>query len=499
MTLQGTQATAPDGEAITAAGIWPQLRAALIVGGVVCTLSLFGILARPVGFLAAIWPANAVLLGLLVARPHLANAGGWCGALAGYLVSGVLAHDPGPMLVWLTLANLSGVVVGFALMRRAPDDDRHLRRPASILRLFLVCLAASAAAAIVGTLLGARQGGTPLSGGLMHWFATELTNYIIALPVLLAAPSALSPTLPRGWLDALVASPRHGAPLAALTLSLLGSVLLGGPGAVALSAPSLLWCALTYGLFPNTLIVFAFSVVMLAAQAAGWMVMPAPHGLLHTATSFSLGITFLVLGPLTVTSIARAQRNLLARLDRAATHDGLTGLLNRQSFLDGCRAAGPPASGVAVMMIDIDHFKRFNDTHGHATGDAVLVAVTQALAGALPQGCLLGRLGGEEFAVLLAGITRTEAEVLAARLLRAVEATEVDLADGAKLQATVSIGLVHHTGMPEGGPATLLPFADAALYDAKAGGRDQVRVAPAIAPADQVPPHAALPSSPLRV
>lgn len=170
------------------------------------------------------------------------------------------------------------------------------------------------------------------------------------------------------------------------------------------------------------------------------------------------------------------------RLMELANTDGLTKTLNRRALLEEgesqlelARRHGRPLS---LMMIDADHFKKVNDVHGHHVGDAVLVRLADVVRGCLRGTDRLGRLGGEEFAVLMPETDREQAEAVAQRLLRAIRETEVATDTGAALRFTVSIGLAGLETATED-LAALLRAADAALYRAKAEGRDRHSVAEA--------------------
>jgi diguanylate cyclase (GGDEF)-like protein len=161
--------------------------------------------------------------------------------------------------------------------------------------------------------------------------------------------------------------------------------------------------------------------------------------------------------------------------DMART-DELTGLANRRAFLEQGTAAIDQAQRynrpLSLVMFDIDHFKLINDTHGHAAGDAVLRGVADRVKRAARAADITGRLGGEEFALLLPETGATAAVNLAERLRRDVGALAI-FHDGLVLRFTCSFGVTEHT------PATdrlglLLGAADKALYQAKALGRDRV-------------------------
>lgn len=162
-------------------------------------------------------------------------------------------------------------------------------------------------------------------------------------------------------------------------------------------------------------------------------------------------------------------------IDLAST-DSLTGALTRRAFLEEatglCLLARRHARPLSVLMVDADHFKKVNDTHGHHVGDAVLVRLTTLFRECLRTTDKLGRLGGEEFVVLLPETDREHASVVAERLLHAVRDADIRTDAGDTLKITVSIGLATlTTQVPD--IRILLQHADEALYDAKAGGRNR--------------------------
>jgi diguanylate cyclase (GGDEF)-like protein len=133
-------------------------------------------------------------------------------------------------------------------------------------------------------------------------------------------------------------------------------------------------------------------------------------------------------------------------------------------------------ASVAVLMIDLDHFKLINDTYGHLVGDKVLAAVVAALRLAIRPGDLVGRFGGEEFTVLLARATLPEAMAAATRINDRIRTLHLRRVDDATPRVTASIGVAifGHHGLDLG---DLLSAADNALYEAKRAGRDRIRLA----------------------
>jgi diguanylate cyclase (GGDEF)-like protein len=160
-----------------------------------------------------------------------------------------------------------------------------------------------------------------------------------------------------------------------------------------------------------------------------------------------------------------------------ASTDELTGIANRRAFMGQLdrEIAGAAEFGwpLAVAMFDVDHFKAVNDRYGHAVGDRVLQLIAARAAAVVRGGDLVGRLGGEEFGILMPGASLQEAAVVAERLRRAMEtAGELDESLPA---VTISVGIA--TREKQRDAAELLAAADVALYAAKGEGRNRVRIA----------------------
>jgi len=438
-----------------------------------------GILTRPSAYLAAFWPANAVLLGLMVREPRLARAHGWAAAVAAYFAADFVTGGKLLATVALTGANLCGVVAGVWLYSRVVPGSRRLQRPLAILHLYCVTVVVALAAALPGGLASAYFWGSSFSSGFTLWVSAEWVNALLVLPVVLSAP-----TLPwRRWFAVGLAELRkldweRAAPLLALVAAQAAGMWVGGPGGVAFPVAALLWCALTYTVFTTSLISFISCTVQFAGAAAGFFDVPLEPVHAHSLVSIRLGIALLSLGPLAVAVSNASRAEALARLDRAVSHDHLTGVLARGAFLSHAgrllhRLVGE-GQGVTVLMLDIDHFKLVNDRHGHASGDAVLAGFAALATSALRPDDLVGRLGGEEFAAVLPRVSLDDAMQVADRLRARVAEEAFDLPGGATLNVTVSIGLVRVDDAAGMSIETLLARADEALYRAKAQGRNAV-------------------------
>jgi|AGFS01.1.fsa_nt_gi diguanylate cyclase (GGDEF) domain len=456
---------------------WGKWGEPVLLGLVIFGLSLLGILTRIPGLLAALWPANAVMLGLLIRFPQLNRPAGWLMATLGYLAADLLANGPPGRTLLLTAANLSGVAVGCWLFSYRPEADRELKSPTAFLQCIWISILASLAAGGAGAVANPLVFHRPMVSGLGYWFATELVHYLAILPVLLTFPRDR-----KEWamLHLHFFEGRRLMPLAALIGSLALATLLDGPGVLALPIPALLWCAELYAFFTTTLITLFTALWMLYAISTGLMVPGVDVLTEQVILSLRVGVIFITLSPLAAASMLEGRNDMLVKMAYLAEHDGLTGILNRSGFWKQTDALLHKRNtlSVSVLMLDIDNFKQLNDTHGHAAGDVVLSAFTRTVKTQLRESDLFGRTGGEEFAIVFVNHTARADIAIAQRINRAVACSQVILASGIIVSITVSIGIVSITS-PEPSLDQLLHMADTALYQAKTKGRNRVEVYPA--------------------
>ncbi len=198
--------------------------------------------------------------------------------------------------------------------------------------------------------------------------------------------------------------------------------------------------------------------------------------------------------------VAIEKDTLLAVSQREANTDAMTGLYNYRFLLgyleQQVHIAERLGNPLAVLMLDLDRFKALNDEYGHQAGDAALRAFGRRLAETVRRSDLAARYGGEEFTVVMSNTDRSEAEMVAEKIRRAVAGMAIPIG-GQDLHITVSIGgVVFPAG--SGGDRNLIPLADAALYQAKHHGRDRVEFVDSAQPTDLSPgaPPATPPATP---
>lgn len=172
----------------------------------------------------------------------------------------------------------------------------------------------------------------------------------------------------------------------------------------------------------------------------------------------------------------------LERTQHQASHDGLTNLLNQRRFRElaeaACRRAWRERKPLALLLLDVDHFKSINDRYGHQCGDLVLQQLAACLRAEAGRDDIVGRYGGEEFVMLLPRTGLEDAHAAAQRILRAVDALRPQPAAAAPpLRVSVSIGVASTSQQPYDGLSSLFRAADGQLYRAKRNGRNRIELA----------------------
>lgn len=219
---------------------------------------------------------------------------------------------------------------------------------------------------------------------------------------------------------------------------------------------------------------------LFALSIWAWLVLE--HGVVNTAVTPIGGMAYLFSYLMMIVNgfgfMLLCKQKDDAQMQRLATIDSLTDMLNRRAFFERADSTRQLAlrlrKPIALMMLDLDHFKQLNDGYGHACGDEALRLFSATARASLRDHDLMGRLGGEEFALAMPGTSLEGARQAAERLRVAI--TEASLGCAVSYRMTVSIGVV--TIEPDETLTAALARADHALYAAKTGGRNRVEVAP---------------------
>ncbi len=410
----------------------------------------------------------------MVRDPRLRRMPAWVGAAAGYVAADLSFGRPLSLAAFFAAANLISAATATFLLIQLDTRDLRLRRMHSVLRILACLVPASLAGGLVGAALVVVEfGGSPWQT-MMTWPASELANYLVVLPVLLTAPP------PRRALQSRAERKRPSLislwPALALAASSVAAALFDGPGCIMFPVPALLLCALRYPVPVTTMLTTALGVGALITIGLGIVDIGQDMTIPRHVVSVRIAIAFLVLVPLTISSAMAVHDDLLKRVREAADHDALTGLLNRRAFeeriRERLRSEDMVAKGLAILWLDIDHFKGINDQHGHLAGDMMLQTFATVAKQCCRENDLIGRLGGEEFALSVAVPDAETAQGVAERL-RAAFAARTFNWNAEPVRATVSIAGCFLKRVPPSMSDLLLQL-DETLYRAKHKGRNRV-------------------------
>lgn len=423
---------------------------------------------RLVEELSLFWPLNAVMAGVFARYAFLHR---WYYYLISYLA--MLAYDAATTS-WGSaslIINFSNMVFIITLAMFINHERRQIRKapqPINALRLFGYCFVAALLCAFFGAIGSVGFNGHGFWPLFADWFGEQFSTGVLIVPCILTMSRLREPLrLKAGQL----------MPLAAVAVSVLASVVIGGAGSLAFALPSLIWCAVRYPLPVTclvTLVTGGVEIILVANQVIN-ITVGSPLIVSHMFSA-RLGIATMAICPVIVSVSVEAINRLMRQLSLRADFDFLTRVYSRSGLYEALNRGDKRFSGklLTVMLLDIDYFKSINDNYGHECGDKMLVTFAQKIQKEVGEQGLVARMGGEEFAVVAATHDAEEGQMLAETLRRAIE-NHLFTWQQQTLHLTVSIGLSSGksdawqlTAMFE----TLLAVADENLYRSKRMGRN---------------------------
>jgi diguanylate cyclase (GGDEF)-like protein len=446
-------------------------RMALLVGLIAFATSMVGIAFRMDEAVASFWPTSAVLLGTFLRWPRTAGLLSWPAALAGMVLAELLVGTSPDIALGVSVSNIAGMVVAYLLLTSVSPEHRHLQHRTSL----LVLAASLALAALVATLAGSW-----LVPELLHddrrtsmgiWLITRFANYVLLVPSILLVtwPSAEER---RAWFrtDQPWQSIKRVLPLLAVLASMTIIFGLDGHGAFAIPILALAWCALEYGMTGTALASTGIGLAAMLGQQAGWLSGSIADSQTDELISVRLGAAMLSLGALTLARTDEDRRILIDKLQSIAERDSLTEVYNRRAFEarfdEAMVRTRIEIRNLVLGVIDLDNFKELNDAHGHTAGDEALKVLSRILRDSLPSTASVGRIGGDELAVLLMNETMESAR----HKLNAIQ-DDYQHQTGELLQggSSFSFGLAVWEDDRSITFASLFRSADEALYSMKRG------------------------------
>ena len=430
-----------------------------------------------------IWPLNGVTVALLIMRPRSQ----WAWMLLGIEVGtgmGEMFDDNTP---WMEAAqrvcSLTEVLVSALLLPPFSSLDRWLRTPRIFVHFTTALIVGPGISGVMAAALFHYTKGQSFLLAFNNWATADALGVAIIMPLAL---SLRSPQMRNLFQPG--ALPKT---LGLLTLAFAGTALVFAAGRyhlLFLMFPLLLLVdsMLSFAGSAIAVVGMLFISVYFTSQSMGpfgvWAAdLAIPRDL---AMQIFFGFQLLALFPASLMFMERRRmtaelKDTNARLTLLAALDGLTGIANRRSFDERFAREWNRAvrhrKPVALAMIDLDNFKQYNDMYGHLAGDRCLCAVADALARQVqrPED-LIARFGGEEFALLMPHTSADGAARMLERIRAAIHQLALEHLGNTWKQVTVSIGYSALTPTSNEGQSRLIQLADAALYQAKSGGRNRV-------------------------
>ena len=306
---------------------------------------------------------------------------------------------------------------------------------------------------------------------LADWFSEQFSTAVLILPFILTL--TLPSVLGRFRFSQLL-------PVIALVLSVALGVAVGGAGSLTFPLPALIWCAIRYPLPLTCLLTFitGISEILLVANSLIHLspdARPQPWQLFSTR----LGMAAMLISPVIVATSVEAINNLVKQLALRADFDFQTRVYSRSGLGEALKRQAPQSDKLlSVMVLDIDGFKRVNDSWGHECGDCILAQFAQRVRELAGDDGMVARIGGEEFAVAARVASAQEAHLLAEKIRQGIESETFNWGPQ-RIRLTVSLGLqCREVGAERINELfnQLLMEADDLLVSAKQAGRNRICV-----------------------
>jgi len=418
----------------------------LLFAAVIFFCCILGIATRHLTFLASFWPANSILLGLLIRFPQTRHPISFIGAIVGYLLADSSQDTPFLLNLCLTFANVLYVITTLVLYIRFNALIRSMHHGYFYLFLFSFCcvgaLSSSLFAALTLPYFNTKFTLGSFWTDLSYWFTAEIQNALLLLPAIISMPNLIE--FKQQLKEIKTQTVQESLPLFAVIFSIIIGYYDAGPGSLLYPIAALIWCALRYRHFSVTIIT-SLSCAFIIYHVSQKYLLLYPDQYLNNTISIRLGLIMMTIAPLTVSSINMVRSKLIQELQHIIAHDELTSSLTRRQLIQSIQIlqqqAKDSAQTTAFIMLDIDHFKQVNDNYGHQIGDRALQSCVHTIQALLKPHDLLGRLGGEEFAIFMSNTDTVTAYHCAEKIREKISQTPIALEHQDYFYIQISVGL----------------------------------------------------------
>ena len=435
----------------------------------------FGASLRLIDELSLFWPLNAVLAAIFVRLPFLNRPIYYFLCYSAMIVYDAFTTHWGWQSAIINLSNMMFIIIVARLLLRYSRTQDESNWALNAFNLFYACLIGAVLSSLVGSVgsTGPSSDYRQFLSLFADWFSEQFSTGVLMMPFLLMAKWPQWGKLPAFQLSKIY-------PLVAVIVSIIASVVIGGAGSLAFPLPALIWCAIRYPLPITALMTFLTGGTEIILVANSIVVIHQNQPLMVTEMfSARLGIATMAICPLIVSVSVDAINRLIQKTSLRADYDYLTGVYSRSGLYEALKTKIPlkhlPKQKLCVMLLDIDYFKRINDSFGHECGDVVLASFAAQVRKVVGEDGLVARLGGEEFVVACSTCSEEKGLAIAEKIRQTIELTAFRYQQQS-LFITVSIGLA--TVTPEKQTLhdafnSLLAEADKYLYLSKRNGRNQ--------------------------
>lgn len=434
--------------------------------------SFIGIAERTDGPFSLVWLTNAVVIGVLLRFYDHVNWRHYTVCCAGMIIPDLIVGTDNIQMITMTCANFMTISAGYFFLKKYADnmETEWFSNLYCVPKMLLLCQPALFLGSIVGSSAIAIIYNKSYFLTASYWYLNESLNFIVLLPLILVIPKSTTP-----FSGSLMSCIRHMLPSILLLLIfffikdkihfLMASIFI---------IPTIVWLALSGNLFLTT-----FGISMNGTFFFLWLIHSSHDYLFFPEESYvsivRVIITAMALCALMIAASITERDKLFHQISYISNHDDLTGILNRRAFIKSAEetiATLTKDNICTMVLIDIDFFKIVNDKLGHQTGDSVLIEFCHQLKKCLPANQLFGRIGGEEFALLLANTLENNHQKIVDNIVYHFYQNPLFI-NGEPYPLTISAGMVEWS---EGERyETLFKYADQALYLAKTSGRNQLK------------------------
>ncbi|MEB3753775.1 GGDEF domain-containing protein [Acinetobacter sp. MD2(2019)] len=433
-----------------------------LVALVVFLLASISILSRPLNFFASIWLPNAFFISYFIFIGNIKKIIIlFPGLFVGFFFADWILTSESPLLILhLTITNLISIYISSIL---SIDEI-----PCFYIILMFGAMLCSGYAFIFAQPFMVEDFQNKDILFYLYWFTGECLNYSIFIIFFYSIISAIHKKQFEYKIENL-------KPLVLLTFSTIVAIKFTGIASIAFILPAIIWCALSY---PMTILSLLIVISFGTQYYYGLVFLEKIPNLskfpfeLDQRVSLQIGTTLATLVPIIINILVKNQRYLIKKFKLSSQKDYLTNIFNRRGFLELINKEDK-IEKCALLIIDIDFFKKINDTYGHDIGDNIIRHTCKIISDTLPENTFFCRYGGEEFMILYRNTTKKDTMQLAENIRTNIEKNPYIISNKKPLSITVSIGLSYLEYFKTKEYVDFFNKSDQALYIAKNNGRNR--------------------------